>query len=480
MSDYLHLEITDKETIDKILQRFDFYTPTNHQTGEFKTVSESKYKNWVLRIYDNCRLEIWGSIHVYHNGNNNRHDFGFEDLSQTIELLGVELGFAPGIAKVRGIEYGVNVKVNNLNIFDKIVCYGKYQVNKMTIPNHRAKGVQWKTGDYRGKIYDKSLQNDLGEGLIRFEKKVLRMREIESVGIRTLSDLNDKSKIKLLGKDLNKMLEGLIIEEPLHLEKLSKPDLKLIENAKNPRFWEQLDKRMRTHYKNRYTQIVEDYGTQQIKKNILSLVEDKWLDLLSSQSKKCNLCTGLEQDNKPKKCNLCTGFEQDSKSRKCNLFLTRIVGKGYIIDNPKTNTENNKIKVCRLVGLRVGLVAQKTPKRKCKTTYVTIDKQKESSLFVSEVLLRNDKEIYEEVKQQHQHRQNKRKRNDHDDFYYMAHNKRNIDSNTRNNLRNRIENRMNSKLPQLFESDIKLSQEMRNLLAVWDGTLFDVLHKYNL
>lgn len=478
MIDYLHLEITDPKTIDIILQKFEYYTPTNHETGEFKTVSEAIYKNWKIRVYDGRRLELWGSIHKYHNeGLHNANDFVFGDLCRTIQLFAISIGFDPKDAKIRGIEYGVNIQVGHLKIIDLVVCYGKYQVVKMDIANHRASGLSWKVGNYRGKIYDKSLQQNTSTGSVRFEKKVLVMKEIASTQIQYLSDLADKNKLKSLGADLSMMLEDLVIEEPLTVEGLTKPEIKLYDNIKNPRFWEKLNKRMRNHYRISYAKLVEKNGTHQIKKTVLHEVSEKWRYLLDTNSKKCNLFIGSVS---LKRCNYFIGSETSNKNKKCNLFLTCIVGKSYIQPFIKSYSKNSQsVGKTTTSANQPREPAQRLPKR-CKVTGVRIDHQRQLSIFVSEKTLDTMPEVFEEVKKQRHHRKNARKRNYHSQAYYLGHNKRNMDSNPRNNLRYAIE-RVLSKTSLFSPKEmIRLSAEQRSILSFWEGSDFDIVKYYGL
>jgi hypothetical protein len=294
MIDYVKLEINSKSVAEAIRLNPElvFKTEVINATGE-ETKQISKYRGLKFLIYPNNKIIIEGSIHKYKNeGEHNFDDFNFYHLSETIKIICEKFRFDPKEAILRGFEFGVNIITikNPTDILKMILCYGNDEFNKMDI----GKGIQSKQDSEIVKIYNKSIQYKRKENILRIENKIIRMRKIHNLEIKHLHDLIKPNKLIQLGKVLTEMFEKVIIHEPVKIELLTKPELKLYDNCGNPRFWTGLNRSQRHKKLSQYNYLIENKSLLNLKKMLSKQVAEKWYELL----KKGDENTGIKHRQK--------------------------------------------------------------------------------------------------------------------------------------------------------------------------------------
>ena len=329
MIDYLKIEINSISVAENLIKNklLDFESTVNNNTGEVKR-QKSVFQGLTIFIYPKGKILIEGSLHKFRNkGVHNFDDFTFLEVCRIINKICKMFGFEASKATLHGLEFGVNIRVNQnpTNVLRMIICYGKDVIQKMNI-SAKAEGLQSVQTNYVVKIYNKSLQYkpEKLDDILRVEQKILRMRQLRHLEIYTLRDLTDYCKIERLGGILFTMFNELVIYEPLDVSALSKTELKLYEKAENPRFWEQLSRRMRTHHRQRFEQMIDRHSKQRVKENIINLINSKWTELLKDKFLKENLCNVFTNNLEFKKCNVFTNFLPSSQSEKCNVFTGSI------------------------------------------------------------------------------------------------------------------------------------------------------------
>jgi hypothetical protein len=299
MIDYLKIEIKSLSVAENLIKNklLDFESTVNNNTGEVKR-QKSVFQGLTFFVYPNGKILIEGSLHKFRNkGIHNFDDFSFFEVCQTINRISKMFGFEASKATLHGLEFGVNIRVNQnpTNVLKMIICYGKDAIQKMDI-SAKAEGLKSVQTNYVVKIYNKSMQYrpENLDDILRVEQKILRMRQLRNLEICTLKDLTDYFKIKRLGGILFSMFKELIIYEPLDVSALSKSELKLYEKSENPRFWEQLSRRMRTHNKQQFEKMIDKHSKQRLKENITNLINSKWTELLNAKPLRehsCNVFT---------------------------------------------------------------------------------------------------------------------------------------------------------------------------------------------
>jgi hypothetical protein len=374
MIDFLKIEINSKSVADAISNNplLSRKNQSDDETGELE-IQKGIYRSLKFWTNKNGKVTIEGSIHKYYNaGLHNHNDFSFGQVVATIADICQTFDFRPEIAHLHGLEFGVNIRLgqNPSTVLNMIVCYNNDAINKMIVSGKRADGIVSHQTNHVVKIYNKSIQYDQPEHILRVEEKIIRMRKIEHLSIHTLQDLCDRTKVASLGNVLFEMFDSLIIHEPIKLSELSKPELKLYEQAGNPRFWEGLNYSQRYKKRIRYDAIIERFSTDKIKETIKQKVVDKWQELLKSG----DVCTEnletekarntpysiecisnlfyLESDLKKEVSKrVCLSCGNDiSNQRKGSVFCSeKVFGKiakksRNVESNPRHNPKNNFVK----------------------------------------------------------------------------------------------------------------------------------------
>jgi hypothetical protein len=262
---------------------------TNHRTGE--VIFTGKFNCLSFRIVGDRFLSISGSLHKYWNslnerGEQNYNDFSFLELTQAIESICTELKLDPRHCIIQNLEFGVNIspQVPVEEILNSLLTHkGK--------PFTRVKEKEkhyWQVRHirYYVKIYNKGLQYKRDGNNLRIEIKTVKMIHLKSIGIKTLYDLLDPSKVYALGliltADFNELLfyDYTIQEEGIPL-----PERLILSNGKNPYYWEELKKKgsRYTYYKTlkKFKVLVKEYGTRDLAEILRPLIVQKYEDLFT-------------------------------------------------------------------------------------------------------------------------------------------------------------------------------------------------------
>ena len=238
-------------------------------------------------------LTVKGSLHKNHYQGSNYLPFTWQDLQEQINHLCQNLCINPNEAQISTLEVGLNIctpfevtpflnrnvisyKGNSFNRYTpdrQGVCLGKYCAQPK---------------QYSIKIYDKGLQFDLPETLMRFEQRFLKMQPLNKKGIKYLSDLQNFKKVDSLKEILFKAWNDvLIFDIPGNLKNLplKQSEIELLNNGKNPKFWEQLKENSTgDKYKyqtNKFKKLVVKYGNNS-QKIVHDLLKNEWQNLFKN------------------------------------------------------------------------------------------------------------------------------------------------------------------------------------------------------
>lgn len=164
-------------TIAQLLSNRHLDFPINaYETGERNNNNQTcKFKNQIITINKarNTR-KLRGSPHYFYNdGHHNYDDFSYPKLVKAICGLSITLEIDPGSTHLNGIEYGVNL-ITDFNPFEVLNDLIQHQ-GVPFYPIDLGVGMQSKHSQYRIKIYNKGLQNDLPYYVIRIEIHVNTM-----------------------------------------------------------------------------------------------------------------------------------------------------------------------------------------------------------------------------------------------------------------------------------------------------------------
>lgn len=192
-------------------------------------------------------LTVKGSLHKNHFKGTNYQAFTFQAAHYQISHLCKNLQIEPNEAQISILEIGLNFslpfKVMPF-IRQNILCFKGKQFNQYK-PDRKgiSLGKVCYLSQYAVKIYDKGLQFDLKDNLIRFELKFLKMQPLNKHGIKFLSDLQNFTKPDTLKNMLVQAWSEILIFDiagDLKNLPIKNQERELLMNGKNPRFWEEL------------------------------------------------------------------------------------------------------------------------------------------------------------------------------------------------------------------------------------------------
>lgn len=237
----------------------------------------------------NHYLTIKGSLHKNKYGGSNYQPLTFEQLQTEIKHICNSLSMAPKKVQISVIEIGLNV-CTPFEVYpficQNIIAYKGQQFSKYK-PSRDGKslGIVCHLSQYAVKIYDKGLQYDLPENLLRFELRFLKMQPINKAGVKTLADLQNIDVYNRFKSMLLEAWQNVLIYDirgPVKDLPTNQPERELLRNGRNPKFWERLKReRGANAYKyhvGKFKKLVEKYGLN-TGRIVYDLLKKEWGNL---------------------------------------------------------------------------------------------------------------------------------------------------------------------------------------------------------
>jgi len=281
----------------------DLFNITNTATGEIRT---KKREDQIVTIYrggwetfelevkevvniqsgfKRYYLKIKGSLHKNHYKGKNYKPFNWNDLQAQIHHICNTLLIDPYKARISTIEVGVNIVTPFLVtpfLKENVIDYkGKQFKTYKADRNGFELGLFCDLSQYKVKLYDKGVQNDIPINLMRFEKRFLKMQIPKNKGILNLSDLLDIQKVKKLKPLIVEAWENVLIcdiENSKELKKNLGSDYDLLLNGRNPKYWGSIKIVNRDRYnyqRGKFKDIVLKYGGN-YHSIVLDLIKNEW------------------------------------------------------------------------------------------------------------------------------------------------------------------------------------------------------------
>jgi len=299
----------DDFDIWKELTLIQFSNPINIDTGEMRikkredqivTIFNGKWETFELKVtevrYIKTKTKIFylkvkGSLHKNHFCGKNFQPFNWVDLQSQIHHICETLLISPNKSQISTIEVGVNIVTPfNVTTFLKanVIDYKGKQFKRYKADRNGVElGLFCDLSQYQVKLYDKGLQNNLENNLMRFEKRFLRMQILKNKGVIYLSDLLDIQKVKKLKPLIVDAWKNVLIYDIENSKgKALGSDYDLVLNGKNPRYWEEIKSIKRDKYnyqRGKFKNIVLRYG-KNYHSIILDLVEKEWDSLFNNST----------------------------------------------------------------------------------------------------------------------------------------------------------------------------------------------------
>ena len=261
----------------------------NRATGEiqnFPLIAE--YHNLKFIIKSDRTILLTGSLHKYWNsingrGQHNYNDFSFPDLVSVILDIKEKFNIDLSSTHIQNIEIGVNI----------ITPYYPDRFLKSLI-NHKGQSFNKEQGtkkhylqcekqQYIIKVYNKGLQYNQLENILRFEGKITKMAKLKKAKIKTLSDLLDINKIIHLGAILKSYYNDLLLyDNSINTVNLNDSERAILEYGSNPNNWDTLKENSENNFykkRNRFNEILNKCDGNLLKEMTGILITEKWSEL---------------------------------------------------------------------------------------------------------------------------------------------------------------------------------------------------------
>lgn len=303
-----------------------FNVTTNEDTGEVKQIirndrktgllytsieHRAKFETYQLTVNEITHTEkktkyiltIKGSIHKNHFDGKNYSRFTFPDLCSQIEYLCLNLHLNAKKCILKNFEYGLNlpVKFNPIKYLENnLINFKGKGFDRMKTESEISIGYDCRLSEYKIKIYDKGLQHDLPQYLMRFEKAYKKMTSPKNIGIYSFADLTKLNFLKELQKDLLQAWGEVLLFDNTVFENNSLPvkDKIFLLQCKNSNFWKDFkNTSSRKYNKDKMKGLLLKYGSN-------GNVQNEVKEFLIKEFKNCTLLPSVENEAKNKNCTL--------------------------------------------------------------------------------------------------------------------------------------------------------------------------------
>ena len=301
--------------------------------------SKAKHEHLTFILYPAGRVIIEGSLHKYWKGNNSS-DFSFVELCECISDI-CQRFHIPLNAKLQNVEAAVNISTlcNPFDFCNNVIAYldGKKPFKDMD-EGEPVIGFECERTEYTVKIYDKGLQCGK-HNILRFELSANKMRAVQAASIKTLSDLTERTKIEMLGVILNETFSDLIISDNVNPADLSQRELQIYNRGINPKEWGKMPRWERTRFKKQFRRIIETYGRKQWIAPIAKMIDEKWKELLGTNSQNANVLSDLLSESEKKDCKRSPHFVKEGERSTLDFPQRFCIAKVF---GKRTNRYRNK------------------------------------------------------------------------------------------------------------------------------------------
>lgn len=273
--------------VDSLLNNtsLDFKFEVSEKTGEMfenSKVSQFNEIDKFCTIKNNKYTTLKFSFHKYYNKRNqNYNDFDINNFLEVLNDLSNKFSINPFLATIHNIEFGVNVSLPfKTEIFlNSIISFKGNEYKKETYKN---KGylLRFEFEHYELKIYDKGLQNELNENILRFEIKVRKMDYLKSKGIsvNNYSDLLNENTIQKLTERLLMAFDELLTyDNSINIKTVkSQREREILLKGNNPKYWNEIKNPNTLKSKRkRFKDLILKHGSFDMQKTVFELINEK-------------------------------------------------------------------------------------------------------------------------------------------------------------------------------------------------------------
>jgi hypothetical protein len=291
--------------IRNLRERLDFKSEHYVKTGELKTsmsgyiVERATWNGLKFEIHNKivsshyAMVKFSGSIHKFSNGANFDNFYKCQ-LKKCIQEISFLIGVSPHLIEVHAIEFGVNIHthVSPSLILDRLIFFKQVAFERQTKFKGGKRGfIQRCTrSNYELKAYNKSLDYNLNENILRFEIKVTKMQFFKNKisGIHYLNNLLDDKILHQLGSLLQQIWNHVVLKEDVFYinPNLSVSQKVILSNTASDDYWKRIQKEYQPYKFNRlisrYQNAIKESKTTEYHEEIRNKIQTKWHQLSSS------------------------------------------------------------------------------------------------------------------------------------------------------------------------------------------------------
>lgn len=238
------------------------------------------------------RIEIRGSFHKLWEGGTNYKDFCFLEFKSTVSILCDSLGIAPLDMNVHSFEIGLNIlsPINTSTLLNGIKTLSGKTFDRDSFQGNGLE-IRFEFTHYLVKIYNKGLQYNLPEQILRFELKVKKMQYIQTKGgnITTLENFLSGEWNQFFGALLIRQWENIILcpegsVDPGRID--NRRTRENFINGLNPNYWLSLDSRKYNKQSKRFNEVVVQLSPIDLHTITKDRFRNKWIQLSTYQKDK--------------------------------------------------------------------------------------------------------------------------------------------------------------------------------------------------
>lgn len=288
--------------IRNLREKLDFKSEHYVKTGELKnsiggySVERAMWKGLKFEIYNKigssqyAKVKFSGSIHKFSNGANFDNFYSYQ-LKNSIQDISSLIGVSPHLIELHAIEFGVNIhtQIPPHLILERFIFFKQKGFERQTKFKGSKRGfIQRCTlSNYELKAYNKGLQYNLNENILRYEIKVTKMQFFKNKisGIHYLNDLLDNKILSQLGVILQQYWSCVVLkEEVFHINpNLSVTQTDILSNTASDDYWKRIQKEYRPYKFNRlirqYHNAVKESKTTDYHEELRNKIQTKWHQL---------------------------------------------------------------------------------------------------------------------------------------------------------------------------------------------------------
>ncbi len=261
------------------------------KTGEVLNRPQIAYYNGLQFIVKGENSGLKGSLHKYWFNGMNWQDFYLNQIQEAIKELVNKFEFQPENSDLNFVEIGLNIPVwcDPTEIIKGTIIYKHKSFEPLPVEG-KGFGRVCRTSQFDIKIYNKSLQYNLSQHLLRFEIKVKRMellapdrgKKKEQKFSLTLADLCKLETYNRLLNLLLSVLNDILFYDANTPDTTTNPkDHDLFIQGRYPEYWNIMPRSTKNRKIKRFKELT---GGEKIKSELKKLIIEKWNELTTLQT----------------------------------------------------------------------------------------------------------------------------------------------------------------------------------------------------